>query len=488
MSAAEFPAYLAGRFVTTSQRKILHAPFDGAPFASVSLCGPAELDEALAASAGAEGAAAALPAHARSAICRAVADGLRARASEIADGMVTESGKPIGDAEAEVERAIHCFELASAEAERIYGEVIPLDLRPASTGRWGLTRRFPLGLVAGIAPFNFPLNLAVHKIAPAMAAGCPIVLKPATQTPTSCLRLAEIIDGTAWPKGALSIVPSSREAADVLTTDERPRLLSFTGSPQVGWAMKARAGKKKVVLELGGNAAVIIDESADLDAALPKLVYGAFSYAGQKCISVQRIYVHARRWDEFRTRFVDAAKAVGIGDPRERQNLVGPMIDEANARRIEGWIAEAGAAGATVLCGGPRRGTVVPPTVLTGVPATAKLACEEAFGPTVNLEPVASFDAGLERVNDSAFGLQCGVFTSDLGNTMRAFERLVVGAVIVNDAPSYRIDHMPYGGVKDSGFGREGIRHALRDMTEKRLLVLVPPTAGPPVAPQRGTG
>ena len=472
MPPRHFPAYVAGAFRETPEKKKLHAPFDGACFALVSMCGRAEIDEAIAAGTKAFTATRALGSWERAAICLQIADGLRARAPELADGMVEESGKPIRDAEAEVERAIHCFQIAAAEAERIYGEVIPLDLRASSRGRWGLTRRFPIGLVAGIAPFNFPLNLAVHKVAPAIAAGCPIVLKPAEQTPTSCLRLAEIIDGTAWPKGALSVLPADRAVADALVTDERIALLSFTGSQKVGWDMKARAGKKRVVLELGGNAAVIVDESADLDAAIPKLIYGAFSYAGQKCISAQRLYVHARIWDDFVARFVAAARAVKVGDPRDPDNLVGPMIDEANALRIERWIEEAKARGAKVLVGGPRRGATVPPTVLTEVPHVLPLHREEAFGPTVNLERVESFDAAVAGVNDSRFGLQCAIFTRDLDHALAAHQRLEVGAVIVNDAPSYRIDHMPYGGAKDSGFGREGIRYAIRDLTEERLLVV----------------
>jgi acyl-CoA reductase-like NAD-dependent aldehyde dehydrogenase len=471
----EFAAYIAGKWTQTAERRELRAPFDGSHFATVHLCGPRELEEALAAAARVAPVTAALSSYERASICRAVAAGLRARREEMALGMCYESGKPIGDAFAEVDRAEHCFEIAASEAERIGGEVIPLDLRPASAGRWGLTRRFPIGVVAGIAPFNFPLNLAVHKIAPALAAGCPIVLKPATQTPTSTLRLAEIIDATAWPKGALSIVPSTREAADVLVTDERPQLISFTGSGEVGWGMKARAGKKKVVLELGGNAAAIIDESADLDFAIPKLVYGAFSYAGQKCISVQRIFVHARLWDTFVSAFVETARRVKVGDPRDADVLVGPMIDEANARRIEAWIDEARRLGAEVLLGGKRQGALVPPTVLAKVPREAKLDREEAFGPTVNLERVADFDEAIARTNDSPFGLQCGVFTRDLPRAWRAFERLTVGGVILNDAPSYRIDHMPYGGVKDSGFGREGVRYAIEDMTELRLLVVAMP-------------
>jgi glyceraldehyde-3-phosphate dehydrogenase (NADP+) len=471
----QFSPYIAGKWIKTAERRELRAPFDQSHFATVHLCGPSEIEEALAAGARAAPATAALSSYERASICRAVSVGIRSRREEMALGMCYESGKPIGDAFAEVDRAEHCFELAAAEAERIYGEVIPLDLRPASAGRWGLTRRFPIGLVAGISPFNFPLNLAVHKIAPAMAAGCPIVVKPASQTPTSTLRLAEIIDTTAWPKGGLSIVPASRRAADVLTTDERVQLLSFTGSAEVGWAMKARAGKKRVVLELGGNAAAIVDESADLDHCIPKLIYGAFSYAGQKCISVQRIFVHARRWDAFVSAFVESARRIRVGDPRDNEVLVGPMIDEANARRIEEWIDEARRLGAQVLLGGKRQGSLVPPTVLAGVPREAKLDREEAFGPTVNLERVVDFDEAIERVNDSAFGLQCGVFTRDLPHAWSAFERIQVGSVIVNDAPSYRIDHMPYGGVKDSGFGREGIRYTIHDMTELRLLVVAMP-------------
>jgi glyceraldehyde-3-phosphate dehydrogenase (NADP+) len=469
------PAYIAGQFRHTRQTRALHAPFDGAWFVSVSMCDASDLEEAIAAAARTFPATRALGAWERSAILRQIAGGLRARAGEFAEGMVEESGKPIGDARAEVERAIHTFEIAAAEAERLEGEVIPMDLRATSAHRLGLTRWFPAGPVLAITPFNFPLNLAVHKIAPAIAAGCPIVVKPAEQTPISCLRLAEIIDGTAWPKGALSVVPADRQVASSLVDDERFAVVSFTGSQRVGWDLKARAGKKKVVLELGGNAAVIVDASADLDDAIPKLVYGAFSYAGQKCISVQRLFVHAAVWDAFVPRFLDAARKVKIGDPRDPDALVGPMIDEANARRIEEWIAEAVQAGARVLLGGPRQGRVVPPTVLTDVPAHVRIAAEEAFGPTVNLTRVDGFEAGITAVNDSRFGLQCGVFTRDLGNTLAAFERIVVGAVIVNDAPSYRIDHMPYGGVKDSGFGREGVRYAMRACCEPRLLVISPP-------------
>jgi acyl-CoA reductase-like NAD-dependent aldehyde dehydrogenase len=472
----ELAAYVGGAWRSTADRRTIRSPFDGAEVATVSFCGAAEIDDALDAAVRAAPGAAGLAVWQRAAICRAVAAGLTARASEIAELMCAESGKPMAEARAEVERAQHTFEVAAAEAERIYGEVIPMDLRPSAAGRWGLTRRFPVGVVVGITPFNFPLNLAVHKVAPAIAAGCPIVIKPAEQTPISCLKLAEILDGTDWPKGALSVLPAGRDVADRLITDGRPALLSFTGSQRVGWDLKARAGKKRVVLELGGNAAVIVDESADLEAAIPKLVYGAFSYAGQKCISVQRVYAHARRFDELVERFTRAAAEVHVGDPRRADLFCGPMIDEANARRVEAWIEEARTAGARVLVGGARQGAIIPPTVLTGVPAHCRLAREEAFGPTVNLERVESFDEALAAVNDSVYGLQCGVFTRDLAHAFRAFERLTVGAVVINDAPSFRVDHMPYGGVKESGLGREGPRRAIHEMTEERLLVLdLPP-------------
>jgi glyceraldehyde-3-phosphate dehydrogenase (NADP+) len=473
-----FKAYVAGQFVETPEKRELHAPFDGRPFATVSFCGPAELDRAIAAAHAAEGAARALTSFDRASILRQIGAALAARAGEFTEGMIDESGKPIGDAEAEVQRAVHGFEVAAGEAERIGGEVMPLDLRPSSAGRWGITRRFPVGAVAAITPFNFPLNLAVHKLAPAIAAGCPIVLKPAEQTPTSCLRLAELVDATAWPKGALSVVPADRSVSSVLATDERLALLSFTGSHRVGWQLKAQSGRKRVVLELGGDAAAILDASADLDAALPKLVYGAFSYAGQKCISIQRLLVHESLWDAFVPRFLDETAKLRIGDPRDRACMVGTMIDEANARRIEAWIGEAVAEGARVLLGGPRRGTVVAPTVLAEVPAHVRLTTEEAFGPVVCLSRFGRLKDAIARVNASRFGLQCGLFTNDLTSAWRAFEQITVGALILNDAPSYRIEHMPYGGVKDSGLGREGLRWAIRDLTEVRLLVLALPPAG----------
>lgn len=475
-----FGAYIAGEFCRTENHREIHSPYDGRVVATVCDAGPAEIDAALDAAVEALPATHALTSEQRANICAEVARSIRRRRDELALAICDEAGKPIADAEAEVERAVFCFELAAGEAGRAAGEgqLLPMDLRPPGVGRLGLVRRFPIGPVAAISPFNFPLNLAVHKLAPALAAGCPVVLKPASQTATPTLRLAEIIQDSAWPKGALSVVPSTRAAADLLVTDERTKLLSFTGSPSVGWDMKARAGKKRVVLELGGNAAVILDEtvtSADLEAIVPKLIYGAFSYAGQKCISVQRIYVVSPEkgalYTEFLERFVAAAQAIETGNPREHSVLIGPMIDEANARRVESWIAEAETLGARRLCGGERKGALIPATVLENVPSSAKASCEELFGPVCNIERVASFEAAVAAVNASKFGLQASLFTRDLGHSLRAFNELTVGAVILNEAPSFRIDHMPYGGVKDSGFGREGIRCAIEDMTELRLLV-----------------
>lgn len=472
MSSAVSRAYVAGRFLETAHSVDVRAPFDGRVVARVAQVGPAELETAIAAAAGAAQTTARLPTHLRASICLEVARGLAARKDELADGMCLEGGKPISDARAEVDRAVHCFELAAAEAERMGGEVLPLDLRPNANGRLALTRRVAVGPVSAITPFNFPLNLAVHKVAPAMAVGCPVVLKPAPQAPLSCLRLAEVIDQTAWPKGALSVVPCPNDVAAPLVEDERFRFLTFTGSTKVGWDLKRRAGTKRVALELGGDAAVIVDETADVAWALPRIVYGAFSYAGQKCISVQRILVHQSLHASFVERLVEATRAVKTGDPRDPEVLVGPMIDEAAARRVDAWIDEAVAGGARALLRGPRKGAVLPPAVLVKVPRTCTLACEEAFGPVVVVEPFADFAEALARVNDSAYGLQTGVFTESLDRTLLAWDALEVGGVVVNDVPTWRSDAMPYGGVKGSGVGREGIRYTMEEMTELRLLVL----------------
>jgi glyceraldehyde-3-phosphate dehydrogenase (NADP+) len=416
-----------------------------------------------------------LPAYERGRMLREVSAGIKARREELAALIAAEAGKPIRDSLAEVDRATITFRLGAEEAERMYGEVIPLDLNVASKDRVGITRRFPIGPIAGISPFNFPLNLAAHKVAPAIASGNPIVLKPPSKDPLVMLAVAEILDSVGLPEGAVSILPMSRELGDRMVSDERFKLLSFTGSPSVGWRMKERAGKKKVVLELGGNAGVIVDKGADLDWAVKRSLVGAFGYSGQVCISVQRMFVHEDVWDAFMDKFLAGVAALMVGDPADPATDVGPMDDAKAASRTKQWVDEAVALGGRLLAGGTADGTFFAPTVLTDVPVTAQVCSNEAFAPVVVAFKFRELSEAIAAVNDSFFGLQTGVFTSDLAGAWQSFSELEVGGVIVNDIPTYRIDHMPYGGVKDSGLGREGLRWAMEDMTEIRIMVLAWP-------------
>jgi glyceraldehyde-3-phosphate dehydrogenase (NADP+) len=418
-----------------------------------------------------------MPAYERGAILRAISSGIKERREEIARTMTLESGKPIRDALVEVDRAVITFRLGAEEAERMTGEMIPLDVAAASKGRIGITRRFPVGPVAAISPFNFPLNLAAHKISPAIAAGCTVVLKPPSKDPLTMLAVAEIIERSGVPEGAVSILPMTRALGDRMVEDERFKLLTFTGSPSVGWRMKERAGKKKVVLELGGNAGVIVDASADLDWAVKRSIVGAFGYAGQVCISVQRMFIHRGVYDEFLRRFIDGAKALKVGDPLDPETQMGPMVDEQAAQRTERWVREAEELGGKVLLGGKATGAFFPPTVLVDTPASAQVCSNEAFAPLVVAFPFDDLDEAIKEVNDSFYGLQTGIFTNDLAHSWQAFNELEVGGVIVNDVPTYRVDHMPYGGVKDSGLGREGLRWSIEDMTELRLMVIAEPTS-----------
>jgi glyceraldehyde-3-phosphate dehydrogenase (NADP+) len=416
-----------------------------------------------------------LPAYERGRILREISAGIKGRREELGRLIALEAGKPIRDALIEVDRAVLTFRLGAEEAERMTGELIPLDLMPNSKDRVGITRRFPIGPIAGISPFNFPLNLAAHKLSPAIASGNPIVLKPPSKDPLTMLTVAEIIESAGVPAGMVSILPMTRELGDRMVADERFKLLTFTGSPSVGWRMKERAGKKKVVLELGGNAGVIVDASADLDWAVKRSLIGAYAYAGQVCISVQRMFIHEAVWDAFMDKFLAGVAALKVGDPLDPTTDVGPMVDEHQASRTQRWVDEAVAMGATVRAGGHADGTFFPPTVLTDVPVSAQVCSNEAFAPLVVAFPFSDLDDAIRRVNDSMFGLQTGVFTNDLAGAWRAFGNLEVGGVIVNDIPTYRIDHMPYGGVKDSGLGREGLRWAIEDMTEIRIMVLAQP-------------
>ncbi len=469
------PIFLAGRWVESPDILSVSNPaHPDQPAGSTYNASPEQYEEAVQAAVRAFEETRKLPAYERGRILREISAGIKARREELARILCLESGKPIRDALVEVDRATLTFRLCAEEAERMVGETIPLDLMASSKGRIGFTRRFPVGPVAAISPFNFPLNLAAHKVGPAIAAGCSIVLKPPSKDPLTMLAVAEIMAETGLPEGAVSVLPMTRQQGDEMVADERFKLLTFTGSPSVGWRMKERAGKKRVVLELGGNAGAIIDASADVDWAIKRCVTGAFGYAGQVCISVQRLFIHESVWAEFLDRFVEAAKALKTGDPLDPETQLGPMVDAAQAQRTERWVREAVAGGAKVLTGGTADGAFFPPTIITDAPRDAQVCSNEAFAPLVVAFPFKDFDAAIRAVNDSSYGLQTGVFTNDLGHAWQAFEELEVGGVIVNDVPAYRIDHMPYGGVKDSGQGREGPRWAIEDMTEIRIMVLAP--------------
>jgi acyl-CoA reductase-like NAD-dependent aldehyde dehydrogenase len=471
--AAESPFYLAGRPTTTTDPLDVRNPFDGSVVSRTWLAGDAEFDRAADAAVAAAETMRRLPAYERAAILSRASSELVARKEEIARTLAGEAGKPIKDALIETDRAAMTFQVAAEEARRLGGEYVPMDLAPHGTSRMALVKRFPVGPVAAISPFNFPLNLTSHKIAPAIAAGNPIVLKPATKTPLSAITLAEIAVRAGLPPAAISVLPMDRKTGDRLVTDDRFKLLTFTGSSAVGWGMKARAGKKKVILELGGNAGVIVDESADLAFAASRAAVGGFAFAGQSCISVQRIYVHSRVLAEFSEKLTEAVQALKVGDPMDPSTDLGPMIDEGEAERVDQWVQEAVAGGARVHTGGKRLGgPVYAPTILSDVARNARVCAQEVFAPLVVLAPFDSFDQALDEVNRSTYGLQAGVFTADLEHAMQAFETLEVGGVLINDVPTWRIDHMPYGGVKDSGLGREGPKYTIEEMTEPRLLVI----------------
>ncbi len=399
------------------------------------------------------------------------------RFDELAYALCIEAGKPIKDSRGEVSRLIDTFQVGAEEAVRIGGEVLDLEISARARGYRGFWKRVPIGPCSLISPFNFPLNLAAHKIAPAIAAGCPWVMKPASRTPIGAIIIGEILAETDLPEGAFSVLPCHRDGADLFTTDERFKLLSFTGSPGVGWDLKARAGKKKVVLELGGNAGCIVDadQGHRLDHVAERLVFGAFYQSGQSCISVQRILIHRSLYAALKEKLVARVSALVHGDPRNEDTFIGPMISEGEAKRLHGWIEAARAAGANILCGGTREGAMLRATLIEGADKSLDVACQEAFGPVALIEPFDDFEAALERVDDSMFGLQAGIFTDSMSRAMHAWDVLDVGGVVIGDVPSWRVDNMPYGGVKDSGLGREGVRYAIEDMTEIRMFVVKDP-------------
>jgi glyceraldehyde-3-phosphate dehydrogenase (NADP+) len=468
--APSVPIYLAGDFVEAGTPLEVRDPATDELVATTFQAGAEELERATAAALEAFDETRRLASFERRDALAHVAACIERDADELASLLSRESGKPIKDARGEVARGALTFRTAAEEALRINGEWLPLDWSAANRGRHGIVRRYPIGPVAGISPFNFPLNLAAHKVAPAIAAGCSIVLKPPSKDPLTMLRIARYMAETDLPKGAVSILPMDRPTGDRMVSDERFKLLSFTGSPSVGWKMKAEAGKKKVVLELGGNAGAIVDETADLDWAVERLVYGSFAYAGQVCISVQRIYVVRDVYAEFERRFVERVGKVKVGNPLDPDTDLGPMVDDDAVERTHRWVTEAVDAGARALVAGRPDGRWYTPTVLTDVPRDAMICSEEAFAPVVNLFAVDSFADAVRDVNDSRFGLQCGVFTTSLERTLQAHDELEMGGIIINDVPTWRTDSMPYGGVKDSGLGREGLRWSIEDMTEPRLL------------------
>ncbi|RPE77071.1 aldehyde dehydrogenase family protein [Vulcaniibacterium tengchongense] len=476
---SRYPYYLANRPVQANTDLEVRDKYRGTVATRVALADAAAVRKAIVAAHKAREAMAEFPPDARRDVLEHCVRRFRERAEELALALCVEAGKPIRDARGEVERLIDTFRIAAGEATRVGGETVELQVSPRARGYRGLVKRVPVGACAFITPFNFPLNLVAHKVAPAIAAGCPFVLKPSEKTPIGALIIAGILAETDLPRGAFSVLACSNDDAAQLVEDERIALLSFTGG-LVGWDLKARAGRKKVTLELGGNAACIVDADPGrpLDEVVERLVFGAYYQSGQSCISVQRVYVQAALYDKLRKRLKAAVSGLRMGDPHDEGTFIGPMVDEAAAKRLEGWIAAARKGGAKLLAGGPRQGNMLPAALLENVPRDCDLYRQEAFGPVALLEPFEDFDDALDRVNDSDFGLQAGVFTGSLEHAMRAWDRLEVGGVIVGDVPSFRVDNMPYGGVKRSGLGREGVRYAIEEMTEPRLLVLRDPRTG----------
>jgi acyl-CoA reductase-like NAD-dependent aldehyde dehydrogenase len=464
--------FLNGKWHTQGKCVDIHSPYDQSVVGSVTLAGQRELEHAIEAAVDAFETTRKMPSYQRQAILHKISTGIQNRKEEFARMMALEAGKPIRTARAECDRAIFTFQIAAEESTRIGGEYLPMDLQDFTAGRWGMVKRFPLGPIAAITPFNFPLNLVAHKVAPAIAAGCSMVLKPAPQTPITALMLAEVVHEAGWPAGALNVLPLANEDAELMVTDDRLKMLTFTGSGKVGWQLKAKSGKKKVVLELGGNAGVIIHSDADLEYAAERCAVAGYSYAGQSCISVQRILVHRSVFEKFLAAFLARVDKFKSGDPLQETTDIGPLIRPSDVDRAMTWVGEAEKAGAKIVRGGRADGSVMEPTVLTNTKPDMRVNCEEVFAPVKTVEPYDDFEAAIRQINNSAYGLQAGIFTRDAKLLFHAYEQLEVGGVIAGDVPTFRIDHMPYGGVKDSGLGREGLRYAIEEMTEPKLLVM----------------
>jgi glyceraldehyde-3-phosphate dehydrogenase (NADP+) len=466
----ELGIVVGGEELQTGETYEVQSPYDAAPVALVHRAGSEEIERAIAAAVKAFATTRRLPSWQREQVLERIAAAIAERRDALARTIALEAGKPIRTARIEVDRAAYTFSVAAEESKRIYGEIVPLDWLPGNEGREALVRRVPLGPISGITPFNFPLNLVAHKVAPALAAGNPILLRPASQTPCSSLALGRIVLEAGWPEDAIAVLPCTIETARPLVEDDRIKLLTFTGSPVVGWGLKGRAGRKRVTLELGGNAAVIVNDDADVGYAAERVAWGGFAYAGQTCISVQRVYVHEKVYDAFARELVGLVEALTVGDPLDEATDVGPVIDRSNAERIEEWLEEAKAAGATVLTGGERDGNLWRPTVIENAPEDVRVSREEVFAPFVGLRRFADVQKAIDAAGSGEFGLQAGIFTNDMRVVEDAFDRIEVGGLMVNDVSSFRIDHMPYGGAKSSGLGREGLRYAIEEMTELKLL------------------
>ncbi|HTI38591.1 MAG TPA: aldehyde dehydrogenase family protein [Vicinamibacterales bacterium] len=466
----EFGVLLGGRSTATGTTFDVRSPYDGELVATVHRAGPSEVEQAIARTTAAFAVTRRLPTWKRAQVLEGVSAAIAARRDELATAIALEAGKPIRTARAEVDRAVFTFKIAAEETKRIYGEIVELDWLPGLEGREAHVRRVPLGPVAGITPFNFPINLVAHKVAPALASGDPVIIRPATQTPVSALLLGRLVVEAGWPEDGIAVIPSTTADAAPLVEDERIKLLSFTGSPAVGWALKARAGHKRVTLELGGNAAVIVHADADVAYAAERVAWGGFSYAGQSCISAQRIYVHDAIYEAFRTDLMSRLNALKTGHPLDDTTDVGPVIDGVAADRIGEWLQEAVRAGAKILTGGVREHNVWRPTVVEDTPASVRLNCQEVFAPVVTLQRYSDVDDAIHAAGASDFGLQAGLFTHDDRIVARAVDEIEAGGIMVNDVSTFRVDHMPYGGVKLSGFGREGLRYAIEEMTELKLV------------------
>ena len=472
MLAKAYPYYLANEAVFANQGLAVTNKYTNEVATYTAIADAKAIDQAIAAAAASQPLLNKMAPYERQNILNHCVKRFEERFDELAHALCIEAGKPIKDSRGEVTRLIDTFRIAAEESVRMHGEVINLEITPRAKGYTGMYKRVPIGPCSFISPFNFPLNLAAHKVAPAIATGCAFVLKPASRTPLGALIIGEVLAETDLPKGAFSILPCSRDGADLFTTDERFKLLSFTGSPQVGWELKAKAGKKPVILELGGNAACVVDADSDLDDAVERIVFGAYYQSGQSCISVQRVIVHESIYDDFKQRYTDKVANLIHGDPLNEDTFIGPRISESEAIRLDNWVQDAVAAGANLLCGGKREGNMLQATLLENVPSDAAINTEEAFGPVSIISSFSDFDEALKEVNNSQFGLQAGVFTRDIYKAHKAWDELNVGGVVIGDVPSWRVDNMPYGGVKESGLGREGITFAMEDMTEIRLMVL----------------